>query len=73
MYKYYIQTKSYINNIQTLVDFLELKGKFDRIPELLQLKSKLEELKYLFYNEEIDDNEIVSKFEELEKTYKELI
>ena len=73
MYKYYTNIKSYLNTIQEKIDGLELEGHFQDIPDLLLLKSKLQELKQDFYNEDIEDIELKNKYIELEKIVKSYI
>jgi len=73
MYRYYTNIKSFITNIQKLIDNLEQQGHFQDIPDLLLLKEKLLNLKQDFYNEDIEDNELKNKYVELEKIVKSYI
>lgn len=73
MYKYYITIKTFITTIQTKIDNLEQQGKFNSIPDLLLLKEKLLNLKQDFYNEDIKDNELIEKYNQLENIYNQLI
>jgi hypothetical protein len=68
MYKYYITIKNFISNLQELIDSLELEGNFKNIPDLLLYKNKLENLKADFYNEDISDNILKEKFNQLENS-----
>lgn len=73
MYRYYTNIKSYLNTIQEKIDSLEIKGRFQDIPDLLLLKEKLLNLKQDFYNEDIEDIELKNKYVELEKIVKSYI
>jgi hypothetical protein len=68
MYQYYITIKNFISNLQELIDSLELEGNFQHIPDLLLFKNKLENLKADFYNEDISDNILKEKFNQLENS-----
>lgn len=68
MYQYYITIKNFISNLQELIDSLELEGNFKNIPDLLLYKNKLENLKADFYNEDISDNTLKEKFNQLENS-----
>ena len=65
MYSYYQKVKAKLIAIQNTIDLLENNGNFKNIPDLLLLKEKRQQLKQDFYNDNIEDNELIKKFNEL--------
>ena len=65
MYSYYQKVKAKITAIQNTINLLENNGNFKNIPDLLLLKEKRQQLKQDFYNDSIEDNELIEKFNDL--------
>lgn len=65
MYQYYQKVKAKLTAIQNTIDLLENNGNFKNIPDLLLLKEKRQQLKQDFYNDNIEDNELIEKFNDL--------